>query len=152
MWRRFLPLKRIIRTWCINYWTTHNFERRIEALQIIRARNVLIVFSVSISSRDFFSSLKVTWGGGGRLYTPSPTLNRGGMHTPIPPPLSTPLKIPLTCPNWVEWPTCRFSLSDNENLYTWGTQEERKFIPKGIQLTVSNLVRFKVNMFSYTCN
>ena len=47
--------------------------------------------NVSISSqRFFFSSLKPGGGGDDCTHHP-PTLNRGGMHTPHPPPLSTPL-------------------------------------------------------------
>ena len=65
---------------------TKNVIRKTKLYRLlIRARNVLISFSVSISSRDFFFSSLKPGGGGGLLYTPSPTLNRGGMHTPIPP-------------------------------------------------------------------
>ena len=69
MWRRFLPLKRIIRK--LMYKLLEHIILKDEALHIIRARNVLIVFSVSISSRDFFSSLKP---GGGDDCTHHPHL------------------------------------------------------------------------------
>ena len=60
-----------------------------EALQIIRARNVLISFSVSyFQQRFFFSSLKP----GGMIVHTIPQLKSRGMHPPPPPPpLSTPL-------------------------------------------------------------
>ena len=82
MWRRFLPLKRIIR---MMYKLLDHTILKDETLQIIRARNVLIVFSVFISSRDFFFITK-TWGGGRQLYTPAPHLKSRGMHTPHSPP------------------------------------------------------------------